>query len=85
MPERRFAGVETARFSLLGRDVRVARVRGAAQMERLLGSFGSPCVALAGDRGPGVCRRMRSWVVTMRPSYLHMSVLRERMLKKDFR
>ena len=34
------AGVETARFSLLGRDVRVARVRGAAQMERLLGSFG---------------------------------------------
>ena len=40
VPERRFAGVETARFSLLGRDVRVARVRGAAQMERLLGSFG---------------------------------------------
>lgn len=40
VPERRFAGVEAARFSLLGRDVRVARVRGAAQMERLLGSFG---------------------------------------------
>lgn len=30
----------SGRFSLLGRDVRVARVRGAAQMERLLGSFG---------------------------------------------
>ena len=51
----------------------------------LAGLLRSPCVALAGDRGPGVCRRMRSWVVTMRPSFLHMSVLRERMLEKDFR
>lgn len=40
-PEPGFAGVETARFSLLGHDVRAARVRGAAQMEHLLRTFGT--------------------------------------------
>ena len=37
---RGLAGVETARFSLPGRDVRAARVRGVAQMEQLLQTFG---------------------------------------------
>ena len=66
------------------RCARRARTRSRSD-GTLAGVLRSPCVALAGDRGPGVCRRMRSWVVTMRPSFLHMSVLRERMLKKDFR
>lgn len=66
------------------RCVRRARTRSRSD-GTLAGVLRSPCVALAGDRGPGVCRRMRSWVVTMRPSFLHMSVLRERMLEKDFR
>ena len=40
VPERGFAGVETACFSLAGREIRAARVRGAVQMERLLRAFG---------------------------------------------
>lgn len=39
-PARGLAGVETAHFSLPGRDVRAARVRGVAQMEQLLQTFG---------------------------------------------
>ena len=38
-PAGEFAGVETARFTLLGRELRAARVRGAAEMERLLRLF----------------------------------------------